>query len=68
MVERLLAQLLHSNHEDRLLLARLMPENNRQKTRDLAHRIKGAARIITASRVVDACDAPRTGLRTGHTR
>ncbi|WP_082333904.1 CHASE domain-containing protein [Pseudomonas syringae] len=57
MVERLLAQLLHSNHEDRLLLARLMPENNRQKTRDLAHRIKGAARIITASRVVDACDA-----------
>nr|WP_249685350.1 response regulator [Pseudomonas syringae] len=57
MVERLLAQLLHSNHEDRLLLARLMPENNRQETRDLAHRIKGAARIITASRVVDACDA-----------
>ncbi|EGH29595.1 PAS protein [Pseudomonas syringae pv. japonica str. M301072] len=57
MVERLLAQLLHSNHEDRLLLARLIPENNRQKTRDLAHRIKGAARIITASRVVDACDA-----------
>ncbi|MCH5650985.1 transporter substrate-binding domain-containing protein [Pseudomonas syringae] len=57
MVERLLAQLLHSNHEDRLLLARLMPEKNRQKTRDLAHRIKGAARIIQASRVVDACDA-----------
>ncbi|MBI6557817.1 response regulator [Pseudomonas syringae] len=57
MVERLLAQLLHSNHEDRLLLARLMPENNRQETRDLAHRIKGAARIIQASRVVDACDA-----------
>ncbi|MCJ2375067.1 transporter substrate-binding domain-containing protein [Pseudomonas sp. RGM 3321] len=57
MVERLLAQLLHSNHEDRLLLARLIPENNRRKTRDLAHRIKGAARIIRASRVVDACDA-----------
>nr|WP_234829728.1 Hpt domain-containing protein [Pseudomonas savastanoi] len=57
MVERLLAQLLQSNHEDRLLLARLIPENNRRKTRDLAHRIKGAARIISASRVVDACDA-----------
>ncbi|PBQ03704.1 hybrid sensor histidine kinase/response regulator [Pseudomonas congelans] len=57
MVERLLAQLLHSNHEDRLALARLTPEKDRRKTRDLAHRIKGAARIITASRVVDACDA-----------
>lgn len=57
MVERLLTQLLHSNHEDRLALARLTPEKDRRKTRDLAHRIKGAARIITASRVVDACDA-----------
>ena len=57
MVERLLAQLLHSNHEDRLALARLTPEKDRRKTRDLAHRIKGAARIITASSVVDACDA-----------
>ncbi|OUM07168.1 hybrid sensor histidine kinase/response regulator [Pseudomonas syringae] len=55
-VERLIAQLLQSNHEDRLTLARLILEGNRAQTRDLAHRIKGAARIISASRVVEACD------------
>ncbi|RMS20815.1 Sensor histidine kinase/response regulator, partial [Pseudomonas coronafaciens pv. garcae] len=56
MVERLIAQLLQSNHEDRLSLARLALEDNRGKTVELAHRIKGAARIISASRVVEACD------------
>ncbi|WP_459199843.1 response regulator, partial [Pseudomonas tremae] len=56
MVERLIAQLLQSNHEDRLSLARLVLEDNRGKTVELAHRIKGAARIISASRVVEACD------------
>ncbi|KWS67773.1 MULTISPECIES: transporter substrate-binding domain-containing protein [Pseudomonas syringae group] len=57
MVERLITQLQHSNHEDRLVLARLMPDNDRIETRELAHRIKGAARIISASSVVEACDA-----------
>ncbi|MBL3875222.1 response regulator [Pseudomonas syringae pv. theae] len=57
MVERLITQLQHSNHEDRLVLARLMPDNDRIETRELAHRIKGAARIISAANVVEACDA-----------
>ncbi|NAS96680.1 hybrid sensor histidine kinase/response regulator [Pseudomonas syringae pv. actinidifoliorum] len=57
MVERLITQLQHSNHEDRLVLARLMPDNDRIETRELAHRIKGAARIISAASVVEACDA-----------
>lgn len=57
MVERLITQLQHSNHEDRLVLARLMPDNDRLETRELAHRIKGAARIISAASVVRACDA-----------
>lgn len=57
MVERLITQLQHSNHEDRLVLARLMPDNDRIETRELAHRIKGAARIISAASVVRACDA-----------
>ncbi|KAA8692063.1 PAS protein [Pseudomonas caricapapayae] len=65
MVERLLTQLRQSNHEDRLLLARLTPEDNRDKTRDLAHRIKGAARIISASRLVDACEALEQACEPG---
>ncbi|WP_024695362.1 Hpt domain-containing protein [Pseudomonas syringae] len=57
MVKRLLAQLLQSNREDRQLLATLMLEGRRNDVREMAHRIKGAARIISAAQVVKACDA-----------
>ncbi|CAM3150839.1 hybrid sensor histidine kinase/response regulator [Pseudomonas floridensis] len=55
MVKRLLTELLRSNREDRQILARHMLEGRREDIRDMAHRIKGAARIISASRVVEAC-------------
>jgi two-component system sensor histidine kinase EvgS len=38
-------------------LVRLTPANGYQQLRELAHRIKGAARIIRAGRVIEACDA-----------
>ncbi|MBC3954141.1 transporter substrate-binding domain-containing protein [Pseudomonas triticifolii] len=57
MVKRLLAQLLQSNREDRQLLTTLMLEGHRDDVREMAHRIKGAARIISAAQVVKACDA-----------
>ncbi|MCF5705892.1 transporter substrate-binding domain-containing protein [Pseudomonas syringae] len=57
MVSRLLAELLRSNREDRQRLAEHALERRLDDLRDMAHRIKGAARIISASRVVDACHA-----------
>ncbi|WP_440784159.1 transporter substrate-binding domain-containing protein [Pseudomonas syringae] len=56
MVERLIAQLLSSNKDDQLMLAELVRDDNRRKISEIAHRIKGAARIISADRVVQACD------------
>ncbi|MCF5583605.1 response regulator, partial [Pseudomonas syringae] len=56
MVERLIAQLLSSNKDDQLMLAELVRDDNRRKVSEIAHRIKGAARIISADRVVQACD------------
>lgn len=57
MVRRLLDQLLSSVEEDRHALVRLTPASGYHQLRELAHRIKGAARIIRAGRVIEACDA-----------
>ncbi|KPC27611.1 PAS-like protein [Pseudomonas syringae pv. cilantro] len=56
MVERLIAQLLSSNKDDQLTLVDLLREGDRRKISEMAHRIKGAARIINADKVVQACD------------
>uniref|UniRef100_UPI0013D5F757 Hpt domain-containing protein n=1 Tax=Pseudomonas viridiflava TaxID=33069 RepID=UPI0013D5F757 len=65
MVKRLLNELLHSNREDRQLLATHMLEGHPDEIRDMAHRIKGAARIISASRAVDACNALEQACEPG---
>ncbi|MFJ4143226.1 transporter substrate-binding domain-containing protein [Pseudomonas sp. NPDC089734] len=57
MVQRLLEQLLRSSQEDRQSLADLMLEGNGKEIGEMAHRIKGAARIISASQVIEACEA-----------
>ncbi|MDB6142503.1 MAG: histidine kinase [Pseudomonas sp.] len=54
---RLLAQLLSSSQEDRKELAATLGTGNRQDFRDIAHKIKGAARIIKASDVIEHCEA-----------
>ena len=56
MVQRLLAQLLNSSREDRLMLAALSEASDREQIGEMAHRIKGAARIIRASRVIKSCE------------
>jgi two-component system sensor histidine kinase EvgS len=53
---RLLAQLLSSSQDDRKELA-ATASGNRQDLRDMAHKIKGAARIIQASEVIEHCEA-----------
>ncbi|PMU10865.1 MULTISPECIES: transporter substrate-binding domain-containing protein [unclassified Pseudomonas] len=55
--QRLLTELLNSNRLDRQELLALSPSKEPQSFLDVAHKIKGAARIVQASRVIDSCEA-----------
>lgn len=55
MTRRLLEQLLASSEEDRHELKAVASDPG--ELRRLAHRIKGAARIIRAARVIETCEA-----------
>lgn len=57
MIRRLLEQLLHSSQEDRVELARLLAQDAAGALSQMAHKIKGAARIIRAARVIESCEA-----------
>ncbi|WP_164705255.1 Hpt domain-containing protein, partial [Pseudomonas viridiflava] len=57
MIQRLLKQLLRSTEEDRHQLTALQAPGDQYELCQLAHRIKGAARIIRATRVIETCDA-----------
>jgi two-component system sensor histidine kinase EvgS len=54
---RLLAELLKSSRLDREELLALSPHNDCQALALVAHKIKGAARIAQASRVIESCEA-----------
>ncbi|WP_080482162.1 transporter substrate-binding domain-containing protein [Pseudomonas syringae] len=56
-VQRLLAQLLLSCEQDRKELTGLEAAANQADIRQMAHKIKGAARIIRAVQVIDRCEA-----------
>ncbi|MHC8332081.1 transporter substrate-binding domain-containing protein [Pseudomonas sp. LB3P25] len=55
--QRLLTELLNSNRLDRQELLALSPPKEPRSFLDVAHKIKGAARIVQASRVIDSCEA-----------
>ncbi|UST67741.1 transporter substrate-binding domain-containing protein [Pseudomonas moraviensis] len=54
---RLLVELLKSSRLDRQELLTLSPADDREGLTVVAHKIKGAARIAQASRVIECCDA-----------
>jgi two-component system sensor histidine kinase EvgS len=54
---RLLTELLNSNRLDKQDLLALSGSPDRQSFLDIAHKIKGAARIVQASRLIDSCEA-----------
>jgi len=56
-VRRLLTELLNSSRLDRQDLQALSRGGNHQALAEIAHRIKGAARIAQATRLIDSCDA-----------
>jgi two-component system sensor histidine kinase EvgS len=60
---RLLTELLNSNHLDRQELLALSGSTNRQLFLDIAHKIKGAARIVQASRLIDSCEMLEAACR-----
>jgi len=60
MIRRLLEQLLRSSQEDRHELNLIDPQGNCSALSQMAHKIKGAARIIRADRVIETCEAMET--------
>ncbi|WP_223505417.1 transporter substrate-binding domain-containing protein [Pseudomonas sp. GL-RE-29] len=60
---RLLTELLNSNHLDREELLALSGSTNRQLFLDIAHKIKGAARIVQAARLIDSCETLEAACR-----
>lgn len=61
--QRLLAELLNSNHLDRQALKTLSGSTESQPFLDIAHKIKGAARIVQACRLIDCCEALEAACR-----
>jgi two-component system sensor histidine kinase EvgS len=55
--QRLLLEVLNSNRLDRQELLDLSQCQDRQSFLDIAHKIKGAARIVQAGRLIDSCEA-----------
>jgi two-component system sensor histidine kinase EvgS len=61
--QRLLTELLNSNRLDRQALLALCGSTDPQAYIDIAHKIKGAARIAQANRLIDSCEALETICR-----
>ena len=56
-IKHLLEELLSSTQDDFKALQALQVDGNLQPFIDIAHRIKGAARIVGAQALVDSCEA-----------
>jgi two-component system sensor histidine kinase EvgS len=61
--QRLLAELLNSNRLDREALLALFGSTDPQPFLDIAHKIKGAARIVQACRLIDSCETLEASCR-----
>ena len=55
MIEHLITQLISSCRDDARELGEVIERGSRQDIRDIAHKIKGAARIISANEVIELC-------------
>ncbi len=66
-IRTLLAVLVSSNAEDQARLLHLATRQDLPGLADLAHRIKGGARIIQAQRLIAACEALESACRGGDT-
>jgi two-component system sensor histidine kinase EvgS len=55
-IDRLLRKLAESNREDRESLLHAQANDNLPALKDLAHRIKGGARIVGARHLIECCE------------
>ena len=62
---RLLTELFTSNRLDRQALQALSRSSEPRLFLDIAHKIKGAARIVQASRLIDSCEALEQACHEG---
>lgn len=65
-IKALLEELVSSNAEDQVRLLHLATRQDLPGLADLAHRIKGGARIIQAQRLVYACEVLEEACREGN--
>lgn len=56
LINRLVHDLAQTNREDREHLLQAHAVDNRQGLRDLAHRIKGSARMVRALQLIECCE------------
>ena len=54
-IRQILDELIRSNHEDSQLMSALLLEGEIDKLAELAHRIKGAARVVEGEHLVQCC-------------
>jgi len=55
-VQNILRELINSNQRDRELMSSLLAKDNIEGLSELAHRIKGAARMVRGSVLIEACE------------
>jgi two-component system sensor histidine kinase EvgS len=56
LINQLLRELAESNREDRIELLQAHVGDNRFRLEELAHRIKGSARMVRAARLIECCE------------
>ncbi|WP_412514816.1 Hpt domain-containing protein [Shewanella indica] len=56
MREQLLHELLNANEADLISLKSALKDGDEDKTKSIAHKIKGAAKIISATSIVKHCE------------
>ncbi|NUT83956.1 transporter substrate-binding domain-containing protein [Pseudomonas brassicacearum] len=66
-IRALLEELVSSNADDQARLSHLSSRQDLSGLADLAHRIKGGARIVQAQRLIAACEALESACRGGDT-
>ncbi len=67
MIQHLISQLISSSRDDLQELTEVSAGGNQQEIRNVAHKIKGAARIINASEVIGLCERLEQACEDGDT-
>ena len=56
LINHLLRELAEINRDDRIHLLKAHDDDNHPRLQELAHRIKGSARMVRAERLIECCE------------